>query len=215
MESKALSISLTRKRGFLKRVFDISFSLCLLLALFPVFLLIGLAIFICSPGPIFYTQIRLGRGGKPFKCYKFRTMRIDADEHLKKILQKDPLLSSEWERNQKLKIDPRIFPFGKYLRKTSLDELPQFWNVLKGDLSVVGPRPYMLKQRNELGPLAFKILSVRPGMTGLWQTSGRSNTTFNQRIALDAQYVDAYSMRFDCLLILKTIPEVLFPKNAF
>jgi exopolysaccharide production protein ExoY len=198
-----------------KRIFDIVFSIGAILLFLPAGLIIGLLIFIFSPGHIFYTQIRLGRGGKPFKCYKFRTMYLDADQRLKEILQTNPSLRVEWEKNQKLKIDPRIFPFGRFLRKTSLDELPQFWNVFKGDLSIVGPRPYMIKQRKELGPLAYKILSVRPGITGLWQTSGRNNTTFQERISLDAQYVDKGTLGYDFRLILKTIPEILFSKNAY
>ena len=215
MESKALPFSWKVQHQFGKRIFDLAFSSCALVALAPLFFMIALTILICSPGNVMYTQIRLGRGGKPFKCYKFRTMHLDADRRLKEILQKNPLLRAEWEKKQKLKIDPRVFSFGRLLRKTSLDELPQFWNVFKGDLSVVGPRPYMVKQRKELGSLGYKILSVRPGITGLWQTSGRSNTTFYERIALDAQYVDERTFGYDLKLILKTIPEIIFSKNAY
>lgn len=214
MESKVLPLTWNVQHKFAKRLFDVSFSLLVMLLFLPFFLLIASLILICSPGPVFYIQIRLGRGGKPFKCYKFRTMHLNADRRLQEILQKNPLLRAEWEKNQKLKFDPRIFPFGRFLRKTSLDELPQFWNTLKGDLSVVGPRPYMVAQRKELGPLAYKILSMRPGITGLWQTSGRSKTTFRERISLDAQYVDKQSFWYDVWLILKTIPEILFSKNA-
>jgi len=214
MESRVLPISWKVQHSFVKRIFDIGFSLSVMLLLFPLFFLIALGILICSPGNVFYTQIRLGRGGRPFKCYKFRTMHLDADRRLRDILQKNHLLRAEWEKNQKLRIDPRVFSFGLFLRKTSLDELPQFWNAFRGDLSVVGPRPYMMKQRNELGPLAYKILSLRPGITGLWQTSGRSNTTFQERIAFDAHYVDKRSFRYDLWLIIKTIPEILFSKNA-
>lgn len=214
MESKVLSITWHDKRYFAKRLFDIGFSSCVILLFLPLFLLISGLIFLCSPGKIVYTQIRIGRKGKLFKCYKFRTMYHNSDRRLSEILQKDPLLRKEWQINQKLRKDPRVFPIGRFLRKTSLDELPQFWNVLKGDLSVVGPRPYMLKQKKALGNKAYKILSLRPGITGLWQTSGRSNTTFQERIALDAQYVDKQSFWYDVKLILKTIPEVLFPKNA-
>ncbi|MCH9626412.1 MAG: UDP-glucose:undecaprenyl-phosphate glucose-1-phosphate transferase [Chlamydiales bacterium] len=197
-----------------KRLFDIVFSLSLLLLFLPFGLLIALGIFLCSPGAIFYTQIRLGRAGKPFKCYKFRTMHLQADRRLKELLLTDPALQTEWKRHQKLKSDPRVFFFGRLLRKTSIDELPQFWNVLKGELSVVGPRPYMVNQRKELGSLAEKILSIRPGVTGLWQTSGRSNTTFDKRIALDAAYVDRSAFLYDLWLILKTIPEILLLRNA-
>jgi len=198
----------------MKRLFDITFCLLFFPIILLLFLLIALITLTRSPGNIFYVQIRLGRDGKPFKCYKFRTMHIGADLSLKKILEKNPQLHLEWIKNQKLKSDPRIFPFGHFLRKTSLDELPQFWNVIKGDLSVVGPRPYMVAQRKELGAWSEKILSMRPGITGLWQTSGRNGTTFQERIALDAQYVDKHSFWYDLRLIIKTIPEVFFSKNA-
>lgn len=198
-----------------KRVFDICFSLAVLVLLFPLFVLIAVGIALSSPGSIFYRQERLGRGERRFKCWKFRSMHIDADRKLIELLSHDPLLKREWEISQKLKDDPRIFPLGKFLRKTSLDELPQFWNVLKGDLSVVGPRPYMIAQREELGELAHKILSVKPGVTGLWQTSGRNKIPFQGRIELDARYVDRRSFFFDLYLIGKTIPAVLMPKDAY
>jgi undecaprenyl-phosphate galactose phosphotransferase len=142
-------------------------------------------------------------------------MYVDADKRLKDILTKNPHLKAEWLINQKLKNDPRIFTLGKWLRRTSLDELPQFWNVLKGDLSIVGPRPYMISQKKELGTLAPKILSLRPGITGLWQTSGRSHTIFQERISLDAEYVDKNSFYYDIILILKTIPKIIFFKDAY
>jgi exopolysaccharide production protein ExoY len=203
------------QRNTLKRVFDVAFSLIILTCLSPLFLFLTFMIRLSSKGSAIYVQPRLGQGGKVFKCYKFRTMYVDADEQLKNILNKSSFLQNEWENNQKLKNDPRIFPLGKWLRRTSLDELPQFWNVLKGDLSVVGPRPYMVSQKNELGLLASKILSIKPGITGLWQTSGRSQTTFLKRILLDAEYVDKSSFWYDLLLILKTIPQVLFSRDAY
>lgn len=198
-----------------KRIFDLLFSLTLLTLLSPLFLLIALAIRLATSGSAIYVQLRLGRGGKVFKCYKFRTMYLNADQQLSDLLSQNPLLKNEWQKNQKLKNDPRIFLLGKWLRRTSLDELPQLWNVVKGDLSIVGPRPYMLAQKKELGALAPKILSVPPGMTGLWQTSGRSETTFQKRIALDAEYIDKRSFYFDIILIIKTIPQILFQKNAY
>lgn len=196
-----------------KRVFDVVFSLGALLVLAPVFAGIILGIWLSSGKGALYVQTRLGRGGKPFKCYKFRTMHLDAQRHLSQLLQ-NPRLRQEWETHQKLQDDPRVFPIGKWLRRTSLDELPQFWNVVKGDLSVVGPRPYMIYQKRHMGPAARTILSVRPGITGLWQTSGRSKTTFEQRIALDAAYVIRRSFWLDLKLIIKTIPQIFFPSNA-
>ncbi len=198
-----------------KRFFDIGFSVCMILLLAPLFCIIWIGVRMSSPGKVIYTQERLGKKGHVFKCLKFRTMLPDAEDSLEKILNKFPTLKKEWEQKQKLRRDPRIFSFGKFLRKTSLDELPQFWNVLKGDLSVVGPRPYMVNQGEELGSYAKKILSVRPGITGVWQTSGRNKTSFQERIILDASYVDKQSLWFDAYLLVKTIPVVLCLKDAY
>ena len=198
-----------------KRVFDVVFSCGILILLSPLLVLIAVAIRLSSRGKAIYSQPRLGKDGKIFKCYKFRTMYLNADEQLDALLMTNLSLRKEWRQKQKLKNDPRIFPLGKWLRQTSLDELPQFWNVLKGEMSVVGPRPYMLSQTGKWGPLAAKILSVRPGITGLWQTSGRSKTTFQKRISLDAHYIDKRSFSYDLSLVLKTIPLIFFSKDAY
>lgn len=220
MDSKVLSYQRyasihETQHNLLKRLFDISFSLFVLSLLSPLFFFIIIAIRLSSQGKAIYVQPRLGRGGVIFKCYKFRTMHIDAEVRLQELLFQDPQKRAEWERHQKLKNDPRVFRLGHFLRRTSLDELPQFWNVLKGDLSVVGPRPYMVSQLKDLAPFTQKILSVRPGITGLWQTSGRSLTTFQKRIVLDAEYVNKRSFWLDLGLILKTIPIMFFPKDAY
>lgn len=201
----------------LKRIFDLLFSfICLVLGA-PLFLLIGALIYFTSPGKILYAQLRLGRGGVPFRCYKFRTMHPDADKRLQDLLTAHPELRKEWEETFKLKQDPRITPIGAFLRKTSLDELPQFWNVLKGDLSIVGPRPIVKEEAEKFfREKISKILSVRPGVTGLWQVSGRSNIScYYTRIALDEFYVDNQSFLFDLRLIAKTIPAILFSKGAY
>ncbi|MCB1180774.1 MAG: sugar transferase [Chlamydiia bacterium] len=198
----------------LKRLFDIIFSFFSILFLSPLFLIIMIGIKLSSKGPVIFRQVRLGRGGKTFECLKFRTMVQNADQLLDGLLAQHPFLKAEWTHHQKLKSDPRIFWFGSFLRKTSLDELPQFWNVLKGDLSVVGPRPYMESQKKDLEIYAYKILSVRPGITGLWQTSGRSSLSFKKRLELDAKYVDRRSFWYDLTLILKTIPSILSSKHA-
>lgn len=200
----------------IKRTFDILFSLLVLIIGIPLFLLITLGIRFSSRGPIIYSHERMGRGGKKFRCYKFRSMYLDADERLKKLLKKEPSIAEEWKNNQKIKKDPRITLLGHFLRKTSLDELPQFWNVLRGDLSVVGPRPVIESEIKQFfGHKAHKILSVRPGITGLWQTSGRNNLTYNTRIKLDEYYVDHRSFNLDMKLIAKTIPIVLLTKGAY
>lgn len=200
----------------LKRIFDIFFSSLVMLFFSPLMLLVAFIIKISSPGKVFFSHERIGRGGKKFRCYKFRTMYPDAEERLKEILKENPEKLREWSQNQKLKNDPRITPIGEILRKTSLDEFPQFWNVLKGDLSVVGPRPVVESEIiDHFGPKAEKILSIRPGITGIWQVSGRSDTCYQTRILLDEKYVDQRSMLFDLILIIKTIPSVVLFKGAY
>jgi exopolysaccharide production protein ExoY len=218
--SAAVSAFVKRKinvrNNFLKRSFDILFSLSVLILGSPVFALVALAVRFSSPGKIIFAQERPGRGGEVFSCYKFRTMYTNAEEQLKALLDSNEELRSEYEMYRKLKNDPRVTPIGAFLRKTSLDELPQFWNVLIGDLSVVGPRPYLRSEvQNDLGVKAYKILSVRPGITGIWQTSGRSNSNFETRMQLDEQYIDNRSLFFDIALVLKTIPAMLFSKGAY
>jgi undecaprenyl-phosphate galactose phosphotransferase len=201
----------------IKRAFDILFSLTCLIIGFPLFLIIGILVYLSSPGQIIYSHERMGRGGKPFKCYKFRTMNQDADQYLQDILSVNPLLRLQWESSFKLKQDPRVTPIGAFLRKTSLDELPQFWNVLKGDLSIVGPRPVVHKElKKYYGVKAYKILSIRPGLTGPWQVSGRNNIdSYKKRVSLDEYYVDNQSFLMDLKLIAKTIPVMLFSKGAY
>ncbi len=203
------------REDWVKRGVDILFSFLMLVLLFPVYFMIAVAIKCSSRGPVFYSSIRAGKEGKIIKCYKFRTMCMDAEVRLKKILE-DPAYLREWEKYSKLKEDPRVTKIGKWLRKTSLDEMPQFWNVLKGDLSVVGPRPYLMEEVvQHLGMKKEKILSVRPGITGLWQTSGRNLLTFEERISLEATYIDVRSFMLDLKLIYKTIPLVIRAKGAY
>ena len=200
----------------MKRVFDILFSLFALITLLPLFLLISFGILLSSRGGVIYTQHRLGQGGKTFNCLKFRSMYLNAEKRLDEILQNNPRLRAEWRKKQKLRADPRTFSFGKFLRKTSLDELPQFWNVLKGDLSVVGPRPVVQEEINQhFGVKAYKILSIRPGITGIWQVSGRNDTSYETRIKMDEQYVDKHSLLLDLKLVLKTIPCMITSRGAY
>lgn len=210
-------ISHTPSKKILKRAFDAVFSTVALVCASPLFLIFTLCIRISSPGPAIYSQVRVGRGGRQFRCYKLRTMHADADKRLKELLEKDPSLQKEWERTQKLKKDPRIAgKLGLFLRKTSMDELPQFWNVLKGDLSVVGPRPMLPSEiAHRLGERAPKILSVKPGLTGIWQISGRSKAIdYATRIAMDEEYVEKNTLLMDISLILKTVPCILLSKGV-
>ncbi|MGK5595349.1 MAG: sugar transferase [Parachlamydiaceae bacterium] len=199
-----------------KRTFDIAFSLLALIIGLPVFLLLALLVRFSSKGRIIYSHERVGKSGKTFRCYKFRTMYQDADQRLKDILAKDPELQKEWDKKHKLKNDPRITRIGAFLRKTSLDELPQFWNVLIGDLSVVGPRPVVKTEvQRFFGNRAPLILSVRPGLTGIWQVSGRSNTSYEERLAMDEEYIGKQSLLLDLKLIAKTVPAMLFSRGAY
>ncbi len=198
-----------------KRLFDIFFSLAVLLFGAPVFLLCAIAVKGSTPGSVFFADPRLGIGGKPFGCFKFRTMYPDAKRKLEALLAGDPQLLHEWKTHYKLKDDPRITSVGRWLRKTSLDEIPQFFNVLKGDMSLVGPRPLTLYEAEELQEKAAKVISVRPGLTSLWAVSGRSQFTFQERIALEELYIDRRTFWLDLRLIAKTVVQMLFPKGAY
>lgn len=200
----------------IKRLFDVVFSLIALVISLPFILAIAIVIKITTKDKVFYAQQRIGRGGKPFYCYKFRTMYPDADKRLELLLRSCKKKKYEWECNHKLKNDPRITRVGLFLRKTSLDELPQFWNVLKGDLSVVGPRPVVQDELSRhFGVKAAKILSIRPGITGIWQVTGRSNTSYQERVKLDEKYVDKRTFLLDMKLIAKTIPTMINRKGAY
>jgi exopolysaccharide production protein ExoY len=200
----------------MKRLFDLVFSLAVLICGAPVFFIIALLIKLTSPGPILYKQQRMGQYGSPIFCYKFRSMYKNADKKLKELLASNPKFQEEWNTYYKLKTDPRITPLGDFLRKTSLDELPQFFNVLLGDLSVVGPRPVTEHEiKTYYKDRASLILSVRPGITGLWQTSGRNRLSFDERLILEERYVKERSFILDLKLIAKTIPAMLHSKGAY
>ena len=188
---------------------------CLVLPLvFPVGLIIALGIKLTSLGPVFYKAKRIGRNGKEIYVYKFRTMYKNAEKRLKAMLDKSPELRKEWEERFKLKNDPRITPLGKLLRKTSLDELPQFINVLKGDMSIIGPRPIVEEEVKYYGD-NFRIFSmVKPGITGLWQISGRSDTDYDTRVRLDMYYVSNWSIWLDYYIFLNTFIVVLCRRGA-
>lgn len=194
----------------LKRILDLLLGSSLLLIALPLCILIAIAIKITSKGPIFYVSTRVGKDYKPFRCWKFRTMCLDANEKLQDYLKKDSNLKKEWETYFKLRKDPRITLIGRFMRRFSLDELPQLWNVLKGELSLVGPRPYLFSEIDEIvRDRAFQILSVRPGLTGLWQVSRRNQLPFLERIRLDEEYVQRRCFLLDSILLCKTIPAIL------
>ena len=199
-----------------KRVFDLLFSLFILLLSSPFFLLCMLLVKCSSAGPVFYAHTRVGCNRKLFSCLKFRTMYQNAETRLEPLLASDPALMKEWTTYFKLKEDPRITFAGKFLRKTSLDELPQIWNVLKGEMSIVGPRPLTEHEvTHYLKSKASTILSVRPGLTTLWITQGRNGLSLEERIALEEYYVAHRSFWLDCKLIVQTALLMLFPKGAY
>lgn len=195
--------------SFLKRTVDITASAAALLLLSPVFLVTSLAIRKDSDGPAMFTQKRIGKDGKLFEIYKFRTMVPDADKKLFEMLEKDENAREEYKLNKKLKHDPRITKVGNFLRKTSIDELPQLINVLKGDMSLVGPRPYLPREIDDMGSYYDTIIESKPGITGLWQVSGRSNTTFEERLHFDKEYNEKKSFTYDMGLLVKTVGSVV------
>jgi lipopolysaccharide/colanic/teichoic acid biosynthesis glycosyltransferase len=197
----------------IKRAGDIVFALTVLSLGFPLLFLIAVMVKITSRGSVFYSQRRIGRGYKGFGCLKFRTMRKGADQMLLQLLERDPLLREEFERDFKLKRDPRITPLGRFLRRTSLDELPQLLNILKGQMSVVGPRPIVWDELERYGRQMDLVLSVRPGLTGLWQVSGRNNLPYETRVRLDLYYVRHRTFWLDLRIILRTIGVVLLPMD--
>lgn len=200
-----------RKYFAFKRVFDVILTSCALIILSPLFLLIAIAIRLDSRGPIIYGHQRIGKNGMPFKMYKFRSMVINADQLIDLFT---PEQKREYYENFKLEKDPRITKVGNFLRKTSLDELPQLINVLRGELSLVGPRPIVEAELEKYGAQKEKFLSVTPGITGYWQANGRSDTTYEQRIEMELYYVDHASFALDLKIMWDTVGAVLKRKGA-
>ncbi len=188
-----------------KRVFDLVIGSIIVIVSLPLLVIIALLIKIELPGPVFYRQERLGLRGKTIHYLKFRTMQLGAEQELEKLLRESSEARREFEKHHKLKKDPRVTRIGRFLRKFSLDELPQFWHVLQGDLSLVGPRAYMIEEIKDIGDYAPLILQVRPGITGWWQVMGRHATTFQRRLQLDEYYISNWSIWLDIYILLKTV----------
>ncbi len=203
-----------RPRRF-KRVFDVVFALLLGLLALPLGLLIASAIAIDSPGPVFFVHTRIGRGKRRFRLWKFRSMVTDAGPVLERYLDEHPGLALEWRSTHKLRNDPRITRVGRILRKTSLDELPQLWNVLRGDMSMVGPRPIVQAEVPKYGPSFALYSQVLPGLTGLWQVSGRNDVTYRERVELDSKYIRNWTAATDFSVLLKTVRVVLGGRGAY
>ncbi len=198
-----------------KRVVDIVIALCGIVLLAPFFVLCYVAIAGFSAGPVLFRHRRVGFNGRQFECLKFRTMAVDAQERLRRHLETDPEAATEWIATRKLRNDPRVTAIGAILRKSSLDELPQLFNVLRGEMSIVGPRPVTIEELGRYSDAVNAYYSCRPGITGLWQVSGRSTTTFQRRVVLDSYYAHHWSMILDAKIILATIPAVCFTDAAY
>ncbi|MXP41371.1 sugar transferase [Altererythrobacter soli] len=188
---------------------DIVVSLALILFLAPVILLVLIAIKLSDPGPVVFAHRRVGKGGESFDCLKFRTMCVGAEERLAALLSANPALRAEWSSSQKLIEDPRVTPLGHFLRNTSLDELPQLLNVLRGEMSLVGPRPIVSAELERYGRYAEFYLAVRPGLTGLWQITRDAQTSYRRRVATDVFYVRNRSLAFDLKILAATLPAVI------
>jgi len=199
----------------LRRGLEVLLALLVLALALPLLLVIALAVRLDSPGPALFRQQRLGRGGRAFWLLKFRTMRLGAEMELPLLLQDDPARRLSWEQFGKLWDDPRLTRSGRFLRRFSLDELPQLVNVLRGEMSLVGPRPILPSQREAYGPAFEAYTTVRPGLTGLWQVQGRNLTSFAERARLDALYLQRRSLRLDLAILLRTLPCVLRGVGAY
>jgi len=197
------------------RMLDIIGSISLLLLFGPAMLFIALAVYIANPGPILFKQKRIGRYGRSFYCYKFRSMATDAEARLDALLASDPKAMAEWQRDHKLKNDPRIVGIGRFIRKSSLDELPQLFNVLKGEMSLVGPRPIVAAEKKKYGRYLAYYCSVRPGITGLWQINGRNDVSYRRRVAFDVLFAKTSKTSDYLRILIMTVPSVLASRGSY
>ena len=200
---------------FFKSLFDFLFSLSLIFLLFPLFLLIIFILLFFSDSKVFFIHKRIGKDGKNFNLYKFRSMRHSRNEILSKYFQENPIEKIYWQKNQKLKNDPRVTKIGYFLREFSLDELPQIFNILKGDMSFIGPRPIVEDELHKYGCKFEDYKSVKPGLSGLWQVSGRNNTSYKDRVELDCRYIKNMSFLLDIKIFFKTIYVVFSREGAY
>ncbi|HZR35825.1 MAG TPA: sugar transferase [Nevskia sp.] len=200
--------------SYCKRCVDVVGTVVLSIVFLPILLLVSLSLY-SDGGDILFRHTRVGKNGKPFKVYKFRTMVPNADKVLRDLIADNPALREEWLRDHKLKNDPRVTAVGAFLRRTSLDELPQLWNVLKGEMSLVGPRPIVRDELSRYGRAARYYLSLKPGLTGVWQISGRNDTEYRRRVAMDRYYACTASLTTDLIVLCKTVEVVLRRRGAY
>jgi exopolysaccharide production protein ExoY len=205
-DTRSSRIQIGFYRRFAKRLIDLMLVASAMPAVIPIMIVLAVLIKI-DGGPVFYSQQRVGLGGRTFRMWKLRSMVVNADQMLQELLDRDPDARQEWDETQKLKRDPRITPVGHAIRKTSLDELPQIWNVLVGDMSLVGPRPFLPEQKDLYAGRDY--YQLRPGLTGLWQVNDRNGTSFSARVVYDSQYYEQLSLRTDAQILMETITVVL------
>jgi len=201
--------------GAAMRAFDIAAAAGILLLASPVLLAIALMVWMTDGGPAFFSQARIGRDGRRFQCLKFRSMCVDADVRLARLLASDENARREWQADHKLRVDPRITPLGQFLRKTSLDETPQLINVLRGEMSLVGPRPIVDAEIPRYGRRFNAYCAQRPGITGLWQVSGRNDVSYRRRVALDTAYSARKSLALDMRILFATVPAVILRRGSY
>lgn len=197
------------------RAIDITIAISAILLLLPLLVLIFVAMKLTSPGPVLFAHRRVGKGGHAFPCYKFRSMVVNSAEVLERHLAESSDARAEWQRDQKLRNDPRVTPIGRLLRRTSLDEVPQIFNVLRGEMSMVGPRPIVEGEMIRYRQYIVDYMSVKPGITGLWQISGRNNTTYRRRVALDTAYARSRTVALDLAILARTVPAVLTGSGCY
>jgi exopolysaccharide production protein ExoY len=214
------STATVTKRSFSGRIngntaMNVSIAVVALLFFLPLMILVAVAIWCQDRGPILFAHKRIGKGGRKFPCLKFRSMAVDAQDRLQDLLARDPAAREEWERDHKLRNDPRVTKLGAFLRKTSLDELPQLFNVIRGDMDIVGPRPIVDAEVAKYGNRFKHYCSVNPGITGLWQVSGRNDTSYRSRVAMDCVYTRSKSIGLDLKVMVATVPAVLLRKGSY
>jgi lipopolysaccharide/colanic/teichoic acid biosynthesis glycosyltransferase len=197
------------------RVVDFVLALTAIIMLLPLLIIVGCIVYVSDPGPILFGHKRIGRNCRTFRCLKFRSMMVDAEARLAALLENDPELRAAWDRDHKLPIDPRITRVGLFLRKSSLDELPQLWNVLVGEMSMVGPRPIVEAEVRRYGRYIVDYYGVRPGITGLWQISGRNDTSYRRRIALDVAFSRSLSLKLYFRILVMTLPAVVLARKSY
>ncbi|MGL5056908.1 MAG: sugar transferase, partial [Fusobacteriaceae bacterium] len=205
-----------RKSLAVKRALDVFIGIWGMILLIPLSIIVWLKTSKEDrQGGIFYSQMRIGVNGKPIKIYKYRSMVHGADKILEDLMASNPAIREEYKLNKKLKNDPRVTKIGEFLRHTSLDEFPQFLNIIKGEMSFVGPRPYLFSEKLDMGKYFDKIIRVKPGITGMWQTHGRSDTSFEARLEMDQYYYRNWSAWLDIIIIIETIKDVVLKKGAY